>query len=251
MGRVRDGDRAAAAGGVTTIVDMPLNSVPATTTVAALEAKRHAARGQCESTSASGAVSCPATRRELEPLRRRRRPRLQVLPVPSGVDEFPHVEERDLRQALPMLAAARPAAAGARGAAGAHRHAASRTARPGSYRDVARRSRPPRAEVDAIELLIRLWRGEFGAPRPHRPPVVGGGRRRARGAARAGGAADHRRDLPALPDVRRRGDSRRRDRVQMRAADSERGAIASALAWRCDRATSISSRPITRRRRRR
>src|SRR5438094_6093458 len=39
--------RAAAAGGITTIVDMPLNSVPATTTVAALEAKRAAASGQC------------------------------------------------------------------------------------------------------------------------------------------------------------------------------------------------------------
>src|SRR5262249_4753005 len=39
--------RAAAAGGVTTIVDMPLNSIPATTTVAALEAKRAEARGQC------------------------------------------------------------------------------------------------------------------------------------------------------------------------------------------------------------
>src|SRR5438128_423142 len=39
--------RAAAAGGVTTIVDMPLNSVPATTSVAALEAKRAAARGKC------------------------------------------------------------------------------------------------------------------------------------------------------------------------------------------------------------
>ena len=39
--------RAAAAGGITTIVDMPLNSVPATTTCAALNTKRDAARGQC------------------------------------------------------------------------------------------------------------------------------------------------------------------------------------------------------------
>src|SRR5437879_13367203 len=39
--------RAAAAGGVTTLVDMPLNSVPATTTAAALAAKREAAGGQC------------------------------------------------------------------------------------------------------------------------------------------------------------------------------------------------------------
>ena len=39
--------RAAAAGGVTTIVDMPLNSIPATTTVASLRAKTDAARGRC------------------------------------------------------------------------------------------------------------------------------------------------------------------------------------------------------------
>src|SRR5688572_23778431 len=39
--------RAAAAGGVTTLVDMPLNSIPATTSVPALEAKRAAAKGQC------------------------------------------------------------------------------------------------------------------------------------------------------------------------------------------------------------
>ena len=39
--------RAAAAGGYTTLVDMPLNCLPETTTVAALEAKRDAAAGQC------------------------------------------------------------------------------------------------------------------------------------------------------------------------------------------------------------
>src|SRR5512132_3594786 len=39
--------RAAAAGGITTLVDMPLNSIPATTTSAALEAKKAAARGAC------------------------------------------------------------------------------------------------------------------------------------------------------------------------------------------------------------
>src|SRR5215813_10729819 len=41
------GTRAAAAGGVTTLIDMPLNSVPATTTVAALTEKREAAAGKC------------------------------------------------------------------------------------------------------------------------------------------------------------------------------------------------------------
>jgi allantoinase len=41
------GTRAAASGGVTTVVDMPLNSVPPTTTVDHLEIKRQAACGQC------------------------------------------------------------------------------------------------------------------------------------------------------------------------------------------------------------
>lgn len=41
------GTRAAVAGGVTTVVDMPLNSIPPTTTLDNLEAKRDAARGQC------------------------------------------------------------------------------------------------------------------------------------------------------------------------------------------------------------
>src|SRR5687767_4517779 len=43
----RTATRAAAAGGVTTLVDMPLNSVPATTSAAALDAKRAAAAGRC------------------------------------------------------------------------------------------------------------------------------------------------------------------------------------------------------------
>ena len=43
----RTATRAAAAGGVTTLIDMPLNSIPATTSLAALEIKRAAARGQC------------------------------------------------------------------------------------------------------------------------------------------------------------------------------------------------------------
>jgi allantoinase len=41
------GTRAAASGGITTVVDMPLNSIPPTTSVDNLEVKRHAARSQC------------------------------------------------------------------------------------------------------------------------------------------------------------------------------------------------------------
>ncbi len=85
--------RAAAAGGITTLVDMPLNSIPATTTVAALEAKRRAARGplSCRCRR-SGAASCPATPRELEPLARAGVLGFKCFLSPSGVDEFDHVE---------------------------------------------------------------------------------------------------------------------------------------------------------------
>ena len=41
------GTRAAASGGVTTVIDMPLNSIPPTTTVDNLAIKREAAHGQC------------------------------------------------------------------------------------------------------------------------------------------------------------------------------------------------------------
>lgn len=41
------GTRAAASGGITTVIDMPLNSVPATTSVAHLKTKIRAARDRC------------------------------------------------------------------------------------------------------------------------------------------------------------------------------------------------------------
>ncbi|MFD0866947.1 amidohydrolase family protein [Tessaracoccus lubricantis] len=55
--------RAAAAGGVTTIIDMPLNSIPSTVTVDALEQKQAVAAIRPSSTSASGAAPSPATSR--------------------------------------------------------------------------------------------------------------------------------------------------------------------------------------------
>src|SRR5204862_3237134 len=60
--------RAAAAGGVTTIVDMPLNSVPATTTVAGLEAKREAAKGRCHVDVAFWGGIVPGNHGELDAL---------------------------------------------------------------------------------------------------------------------------------------------------------------------------------------
>src|SRR5207247_566005 len=96
--------RAAAAGGITTIVDMPLNSVPATTTVAALEAKGAAARGQCSVDVGFWGGVVPGNAGELDALIDAGVRGFKCFLVPSGVDEFPMVGETELREALPILA---------------------------------------------------------------------------------------------------------------------------------------------------
>ena len=96
--------RAAAAGGVTTLVDMPLNCIPATTTVAALEAKHAAARSQLFVDCAFWGGVVPGNSGELPGLVEAGVAGFKAFLVPSGVEEFPHVDEHDLRVALPILA---------------------------------------------------------------------------------------------------------------------------------------------------
>src|SRR5271163_452467 len=62
--------RAAAAGGYTTLIDMPLNCLPETTTVAALEAKREAAAGQCRVDWAAWGGVAGDNAGDIEPLAR-------------------------------------------------------------------------------------------------------------------------------------------------------------------------------------
>ena len=96
--------RAAAAGGITTICDMPLNSIPATTTVDALAMKRRAVREQAgiEVQCIGGVV--PGNTGELLPLRDAGVCAFKCFLSPSGVSEFPNVTEADLREAFPVLA---------------------------------------------------------------------------------------------------------------------------------------------------
>ncbi len=95
---------AAAAGGVTTLVDMPLNSIPATTTVAALEAKRKAAEGRCRVDVGFWGGVVPGNTDDLEPLARAGALGFKAFLSPSGVDEFTHVGVADLQQAMPVIA---------------------------------------------------------------------------------------------------------------------------------------------------
>ena len=83
--------RAAAAGGVTTLVDMPLNSIPATTTLAGLEAKQRAAEGRCHVDAGFWGGVVPGNTGELAPLARAGVLGYKCFLCPSGVDEFPHV----------------------------------------------------------------------------------------------------------------------------------------------------------------
>ncbi|HJL02025.1 MAG TPA: allantoinase AllB [Polyangiaceae bacterium LLY-WYZ-15_(1-7)] len=95
---------AAAAGGITTLVDMPLNCIPATTDVAALEAKRAAAAGQLQVDVGFYGGVVPGNAEALEPLADAGVLGFKCFLIDSGVEEFPHVDAGDLRAALPHLA---------------------------------------------------------------------------------------------------------------------------------------------------
>ncbi|HET7221394.1 MAG TPA: allantoinase AllB [Vicinamibacterales bacterium] len=153
--------RAAAAGGVTTIVDMPLNSIPATTTPAGLEAKRDAARGRSYVDVGFWGGVVPGNRRALEPLGDAGVLGFKCFLSPSGVEEFGHVSEAALCDALPLLASmGLPLLV----------HAElpellewpDPDADPRKHRTWAE-TRPPIAESAAIHLLLRLS-SQFDAP---------------------------------------------------------------------------------------
>jgi allantoinase len=145
--------RAAAAGGVTTILDMPLNSVPATTTVQALHAKRAAARGQTVVNVEYIGGVVPGNAGELEGLRDAGVRAFKCFLSPSGVDEFEAVAERDLREAFPVLARL-----GLPLMVHAEDPACLRDGPPGGSRAYADylASRPVAAERSAVAMLVRL-----------------------------------------------------------------------------------------------
>jgi allantoinase len=96
--------KAAAAGGVTTIIDMPLNSSPVTTTVAALEEKRAAAQGKCYVDVGFHGGLVPGNVDNLGPLIEAGVCGVKAFLCDSGLDEFPASGEAELRAALPTLA---------------------------------------------------------------------------------------------------------------------------------------------------
>lgn len=150
---------AAAAGGTTTLIDMPLNSIPATTTLAAFRTKLDEARDKCFIDVGFWGGVVPGNTAELGPMLEAGVVGFKCFLVPSGVDEFQHVTEADLREAMPELA---------RLDALLIVHAElpgpiDRVTPSGSGGDYQTflNSRPRTAENEAVELMIRLSR-EFG-----------------------------------------------------------------------------------------
>ncbi len=151
--------RAAAAGGVTTVVDMPLNSIPPTTTVEGLEAKRAAARGRCHVDVGFWGGVVPGNASALAPLASAGVLGFKCFLSPSGVEEFANVDEADLRDALPIVAALRlPLLAHAELPALLRDPTAVVDGRPVDPRRYATwlESRPDACEQAAIEMLVRL-----------------------------------------------------------------------------------------------
>ncbi len=168
----RTASRAAAAGGVTTIVDMPLNSIPPTTTREGFRAKVEAARGQCYVDVGFWGGVIPGNTDELIPLLDDGVVGFKCFLVHSGVDEFPNVSEADLRRALPELArqdsllivhAELPGPIDRAGFSVCHTDEGSTQSDLGatSYQTFLA-SRPRAAENEAVELMIKLGR-EFDA----------------------------------------------------------------------------------------
>ncbi|MFM8269886.1 MAG: allantoinase AllB [Pseudomonadota bacterium] len=144
--------KAAAAGGITTLVDMPLNSIPPTTTVSALKLKRESAQKTAYVDYGFWGGVIPGNESELEPLVDAGVLGFKAFLIDSGVSEFPmsppEVVEKSLphlkKKGVPLLVHAE---------LDLKNEAHSFSTR--EYRDYLA-SRPDEWEVEAIRLMISL-----------------------------------------------------------------------------------------------
>jgi allantoinase len=151
--------RAAAAGGFTTVVDMPLNCLPETTTVAALEQKRAVASGQCMVDWAAWGGAVADNQNDILPLARAGVPGFKCFLIYPGCDGFTMIDQEQLERVLPSIAeSGLPLLVHAELAGPID--TAMATLRDADWRKYATylTSRPDEAELEAIRLMIRLCR---------------------------------------------------------------------------------------------
>jgi allantoinase len=147
---------AAAAGGTTTIIDMPLNASPVTTTLEAFQQKLEASKGKLNVNAGFYAGLIPENAQHLEELLQSGVVGVKCFLTHSGIDEFPNVTEKDLDQAMPIIAKynlpllAHCELYDEEVASDFENH-------PKSYQHYLA-SRPKKWENDAIDLMIRMSR---------------------------------------------------------------------------------------------
>ena len=150
------GTQAAAAGGTTTIVDMPLNASPVTTSLKAFKEKLAATEGKLHVNSGFYAGLIPGNAVALEPMINAGVVGVKCFLTHSGIDEFPNVTERDLDEAMPIIARHNIPLL-------AHCEIYNEEVKvgfednPTSYQHYLA-SRPKKWENDAVKLMIRLCR---------------------------------------------------------------------------------------------
>ena len=157
------GTQAAAAGGIATVIDMPLNCLPETTTVAALEAKRTAAAGKCfvDWRPWGGAVN--GNEAHLLDLAQAGVPGYKCFLIYPGCDGFGVIDEQELRAAMPLIAeTGLPLLVHAELAGPCESAAANLANADWRKYSTYLASRPNEAELQAITLMISLAR-EFDA----------------------------------------------------------------------------------------
>ena len=155
----RTATQAAAAGGYTTLVDMPLNCLPETTTVAALEEKRSSAQGECFVDWAAWGGAVADNQQHILPLARAGVLGFKCFLIYPGCDGFTMIDQQQLEAALPFIAeSGLPLLVHAELAGPID--AATEELRDADWRSYATylASRPDQAELDAIRLMIRLCR---------------------------------------------------------------------------------------------
>jgi allantoinase len=158
--------QAAVSGGVTTLVDMPLNCVPETVTPKALQAKRMAAQGKAWVDWASWGGVVRGNADVLRPLAAAGIPGFKCFLIHSGIDGFAWVDEADLRLALDQIrGTGLPLLAHAEVGGPVNDATAKLNADGADWRKYSTylASRPDAAEVEAVALLIRLAE-EFRTP---------------------------------------------------------------------------------------
>lgn len=147
--------RAAAAGGVTTLIEMPLNASPVTTTVAAFEKKLAATEGKLHVNCGFYGGFIPQNYKDLPDLMKAGVFGIKCFLTHSGIDEFPNVTEDNLKKAMPLVSRADLPLLVHAELSTAHAGLVKFQYQPKSYQAYLK-SRPKSWENKAIEMLLQL-----------------------------------------------------------------------------------------------